>query len=447
MLGEQAIEALRAAVAVSPGNIPLRLHLAQSLLSLGRGEESELEFKAVLTLDPGNSAALLGLTRSCWQQRKTSQAIVVIENLLKQGNTTPEALLLYSRLLLAEGRVPSALQHYKQAVELDPESADPELAAQLGYRPEERQSEYVEGRVRAAADELGSSEGFTMERPDVTFADVGGMDEVKEEIALKIIYPLQHPELYQAYGKKAGGGILLYGPPGCGKTFLARATAGEIASSFLTTGIQDVLDMWIGNSERNIHAIFEQARASRPCVLFFDEVDALGAKRSDFRQGAGRSMINQFLMELDGVNTDNSGVLILAATNAPWHVDSAFRRPGRFDRVIFVPPPDASARQQILQLQCRGKPQRDLDFAKVAGKTEGLSGADLKSLVDRAVEDKLRTAMKAGGLKPLETADLLQAAKSFKPSVREWFATAKNYALYSNQDGSYDEVLKYLKIK
>jgi SpoVK/Ycf46/Vps4 family AAA+-type ATPase len=181
--------------------------------------------------------------------------------------------------------------------------------------------------------------------------------------------------------------------------------------------------------------------------LFFDEVDALGAKRSDFRQGAGRSMINQFLMELDGVNTDNSGVLILAATNAPWHVDSAFRRPGRFDRVIFVPPPDASARQQILQLQCRGKPQRDLDFAKVAGKTEGLSGADLKSLDDRAVEDKLRTAMKAGGLKPLETADLLQAAKSFKPSVREWFATAKNYALYSNQDGSYDEVLKYLKIK
>jgi SpoVK/Ycf46/Vps4 family AAA+-type ATPase len=228
---------------------------------------------------------------------------------------------------------------------------------------------------------------------------------------------------------------------------LARATAGEIASSFLTIGIQDVLDMWIGNSERNIHAIFEQARASRPCVLFFDEVDALGAKRSDFRQGAGRSMINQFLMELDGVNTDNSGVLILAATNAPWHVDSAFRRPGRFDRVIFVPPPDASARQQILQLQCRGKPQRDLDFAKVAGKTEGLSGADLKSLVDRAVEDKLRTAMKSGGLKPLETADLLQAAKSFKPSVREWFATAKNYALYSNQDGSYDEVLKYLKIK
>lgn len=447
MLGEQAIEALRAAVAVSPENIPLRLHLAQSLLSLGRGGESELEFKAVLAIAPGNSDALLGLTRSCWQQRKTSQAIVVIENLLKQGNTTPEALLLYARLLFAEGRVPSALQHYKQAVELDPESADPELATQLGYLPEEPQSELVEGRRRAAAEDLSSSGGFNMERPDVTFADVGGMDEVKEEIALKIIYPLQHPELYQAYGKKAGGGILLYGPPGCGKTFLARATAGEIASSFLTIGIQDVLDMWIGNSERNIHAIFEQARASRPCVLFFDEVDALGAKRSDFRQGAGRSMINQFLMELDGVNTDNSGVLILAATNAPWHVDSAFRRPGRFDRVIFVPPPDASARQQILQLQCRGKPQRELDFAKVAGKTEGLSGADLKSLVDRAIEDKLRTAMKAGGLKPLETADLLQAAKSFKPSVREWFTTARNYALYSNQDGSYDEVLKYLKIK
>ena len=117
------------------------------------------------------------------------------------------------------------------------------------------------------------------ERPKTTFDDVGGMERVKEEIRLKIILPLQQPELYKAYGKPIGGGILMYGPPGCGKTHLARATAGEIEAAFLSVGINDVLDMWIGNSERNLHELFEQARRARPCVLFFDEVDALGASR------------------------------------------------------------------------------------------------------------------------------------------------------------------------
>ena len=170
---------------------------------------------------------------------------------------------------------------------------------------------------------------------------------LKEEIRLKIIYPLQHADLYAAYGKSAGGGILMYGPPGCGKTHLARATAGEIKAGFLSVGINDVLDMWIGNSERNLHEMFEQARQNKPCVLFFDEVDALGASRSDMRASAGRHLINQFLSEMDGVQSANEGVLVLAATNAPWHLDPAFRRPGRFDRVLFVPPPDRPAQPRF----------------------------------------------------------------------------------------------------
>src|SRR5207253_50493 len=143
------------------------------------------------------------------------------------------------------------------------------------------------------------------------FKDVGGMDTLKDEIRMKIIHPLEHPELYQAYGKTVGGGILMYGPPGCGKTHLARATAGEVRAGFLAVGINDVLDMWIGQSERNLHELFERARANRPCVLFFDEVDALGASRSDLRQSGGRHQINQFLAELDGIKSSNEGVLIL----------------------------------------------------------------------------------------------------------------------------------------
>jgi transitional endoplasmic reticulum ATPase len=270
------------------------------------------------------------------------------------------------------------------------------------------------------------------------------MDALKEEIRLKIIYPLTHLEMFKAYGKSVGGGILMYGPPGCGKTHLARATAGEVKAGFIAVGIHDVLDMWIGNSERNLHGIFDQARRNAPCVLFFDEVDALGASRSDMKTSAGRHLINQFLAELDGVKASNDGVLILGATNAPWHLDSAFRRPGRFDRILFVPPPDAPARAAILRLLLRGKPVEDIDYETVARKCDGFSGADLKAVVDLTIETKLKAAMKSGVPSPIRTKDLLAALG--KPTTREWFATAKNYALYSNQGGAYDDILKYLKL-
>jgi SpoVK/Ycf46/Vps4 family AAA+-type ATPase len=275
---------------------------------------------------------------------------------------------------------------------------------------------------------------------------VGGMDALKEEIRLKIIHPLTHPELYKAYGKPIGGGILMYGPPGCGKTHLARATAGEISAAFVAVGINDVLDMWIGSSEKNLHALFEQARRNRPCVLFFDEVDALAASRSDMKHGHGRHVINQFLSELDGVQSSNDGLLILAATNAPWHLDPAFRRPGRFDRILFVPPPDQTARAQILRVLIKGKPVADIDYDHIAKKTDAFSGADLKALIDQTIEAKLRDAMRDGVPKPIATKDLMAAIPTVRPSTREWFSTARNYALYANQGGAYDEVLKYMKL-
>ena len=148
------------------------------------------------------------------------------------------------------------------------------------------------------------------ERPTVKFADVGGMSALKEEIRMKIIYPLQNVELFRQYGKKTGGGVLLYGPPGCGKTLLSRATAGEINATFISIGIHQVLDMWLGNSEKNLHKIFELARQNTPSILFFDEVDALASDRATMKQSAGRNVINQFLAEMDGaIESDNEGIL------------------------------------------------------------------------------------------------------------------------------------------
>jgi SpoVK/Ycf46/Vps4 family AAA+-type ATPase len=196
-----------------------------------------------------------------------------------------------------------------------------------------------------------------------------------------------------------------------------------------------------------LHEIFELARVNTPCVLFIDEIDALGASRSDMKQSSGRHLINQFLQELDGIDSANEGVLIIGATNTPWNLDGAFRRPGRFDRIIFIPPPDMVTRQSILKLKLKGKPVGTIDSETIAKKTEGYSGADIDAIIDIAVEKKLEDSFKDGFPKPLETNDLISALKKHKPSTQEWFATAKNFATFANESGLYDDILTFLKVK
>jgi len=413
MDNDPRIRALAKAVAQSPEDNELRALLAETLLDAGRPADAEREFKEALKREPGRSDLTLGLVRVLCATGRQESAVKVLDGHVELQEPSAELLLEHARLLLALDRADEAAQQYERAVADDPGLADPFLARRLGAQGPAGSS-IAGGRVRQAAGDVpggpGDDEPVEAERPKITFADVGGMEGVKQEVRLKIIHPLEKPELYRAYGKPVGGGILMYGPPGCGKTHIARATAGEVDSTFLAVGIHDVLEMWIGQSERNLHAIFEQARRSTPAILFFDEVDALGANRADMRGGAGRHVINQFLAELDGAQSSNDGVLVLAATNAPWHLDSAFRRPGRFDRVIFVPPPDLKARARILEILVLGRPVGEIDSEKVARRTEHFSGADLKAVVDVAIEGKLAEAIESGEPKPLSTRDLLAAA-------------------------------------
>lgn len=429
------IETLRQAVFLSPENAPLRRHLGDLLSAAGRHEEAVEEYREALALDPSDELRL-SLARAFLSLGRTGEAAVLVDVVLEDGPSAA-ALALRSRLLLNEGDLDGARDAYRQAVAVDVELADPELADLL-VAPEDA-ADRIEPEPSTP-----SAEANDRDRTVITFADVGGMEDVKEQIRLKIIHPFQHPELYAAYGKRAGGGVLLYGAPGCGKTHIARATAGELGSSFLWIGLEDVLSMVFAESEQNLHELFEQARRSAPCVVFFDEVDALGARRSDLRTSPGRQLINQFLAELDGVATENEGILFLAATNAPWHVDDAFRRPGRFDRVVFVPPPDRDARREVLRIHLEGRLQEEIDLTRLADRTKEYSGADLQSIVDVAVEAKLASAMRDGVPRPLTTDDLLAAARKRKPTTAEWFQTARNYALHANQAGSYDAVLEYL---
>jgi len=434
-MDNQAIENLREALRLSPHNIPLKQMVAEALLAVGRWDEAEQEYAELLAISEEDSYKL-ALAKIFFARSEYSKCNVLLEALLSGSSEDIEALLLHAKALLREQQPEAAREVYLKVLEREPGFMDEELDQAL--------------RLAAGTDDLLDGildDDDFLFKPDINFDHVGGMEGVKKEIDLKIIKPLQHPELYKAYGKKTGGGILLYGPPGCGKTFIARATAGQINNLFLNVGLEDILDMWIGNSEKNLHHIFETARDNKPCVLFIDEIDALGASRNDMRHSAGRQLINQFLMELDGVEYSNDGILVLGATNAPWHLDAAFRRPGRFDRIIFVPPPDDAARQSIFRLKLNDKPMENIDFQQLAKKTEHFSGADIEAVIDMAVEEKLTEAFVSGKIQPLRTKDLLTAVAKHKPSTLDWLATAKNHALFANSSGLYDEVLTYLKIK
>ncbi len=458
LLAVMEVNALKAALAASPDNVPLLLLVAKAHEDRFELDEARACLDRVVALQPDHGEALVGISRLLDLAGESSEAMVRLEALCGKQPMLAPAWLLRGRIALDEGDARAAWEFYDRAVDIDRSVADDDLLAAITHAGG--------GRKRSAITSMGPDEieeGFPLGRmdavtahdlnlefrlkADIRFSDVGGMEKVKNDIRMKIIHPLRNPELFEVYGKKAGGGVLMYGPPGCGKTLLARATAGEIEASFFSVGLHQVLDMYLGESEAKLHKIFELARKAAPAVLFFDEIDALAADRRDLRQSAGRSLINQFLAELDGAQADNEGLLILGATNAPWHVDGAFLRPGRFDRLFFVPPPDAEARREIAEIHARGKPLTGFRPEDLAKRTEGFSGADMRAVFDQATEQALGEAMRKGEVVPVSGKMLAKAAKEVKPSTRKWFESAKNYALYANQSGLYDDVLSYLGLK
>ncbi len=468
------IESLKQALAVSPDNIPLLLLLADAQMEEFHLEEARETLERVVTKDPRHPEAKTRIARLLDLNGKSSEAILRVEQVCAESPDYGPAWILRSTLALNEGEATLAREYYERAIAIDPAHGDEVLRrriTQVGGRsgrsaPNSGEPSILSAGDQAAAfrdadfpgDELDDFEeiGATGEideldlefssAADLSFAQVGGMEAVKEDIRMKILYPMENPDLFKAYGKTAGGGVLLYGPPGCGKTLISRATAGEIRAKFISVGLHQILDMWIGKSEEKLHEIFELARRRAPAVLFFDEVDALAADRKDMRTSAGRTLINQFLAEMDGTQAKNEGVLVLGATNAPWHLDSAFLRPGRFDRLVFVPPPDEPARAEIIRIMSQDKPVAGVDPEGLARKLKDFSGADIKAVFDQAVEESLTQAMKSGKVVPVTQKQLAKAAKSVKPSTRKWFESAKNYALYANQSGFYDDVLQYLGI-
>jgi len=278
----------------------------------------------------------------------------------------------------------------------------------------------------------GADKHLTDFRPmppgDVTMASVVGLDEVKRQVRLKVIYPLEKPELFRQYRGSAGGGILLYGPPGTGKTMIAKAIAGEVKAPFFNVKPSDIMAPLVGVAERNVARLFGTLREAGRAVVFFDELDALLPARGE---GGGDSgvmgrLVPQFLQELQGVTTKGGDVtdkflLVLGATNVPWAIDPAVMRPGRFDELIYIPLPDLPARRLLFEMYTRDRPLGErIDFDILASRSEGLSGADIRDVCDTTSERVLERAIDAGGdVLPIEQADLEDALRKARRSVRD----------------------------
>ena len=227
--------------------------------------------------------------------------------------------------------------------------------------------------------------------PNVKWEDIGGLEEVKEELKMAVEWPLKYPELFKAAGARQPKGILLYGPPGTGKTLLAKAVANESEANFISVKGPEIMSKWVGESEKAIREIFRKARQAAPAVVFFDEIDAIAPIRGrGFDSGVTERVISQLLTEIDGLE-ELRKVVVIAATNRPDLVDPALLRPGRFDRLIYVPPPDYKARVEIFKIHTRDKPlAKDVDLEELAKRTEGYTGADIASLVNTAALIALR---------------------------------------------------------
>ena len=306
---------------------------------------------------------------------------------------------------------------------------------------------FVQGREAELNEgtDPGGEDMWDVEASTLTLADVGGMQAVKDRLNMAFLAPLRNPEMRRLYGKSLKGGLMLYGPPGCGKTYIARALAGEMGASFVSITLTDILDQFIGNSEANLHSLFETARAHAPVVLFLDEIDAIGQKRSQASSSGWRGVTNQLLTEMDGIDSGNEGVFILAATNVPWDVDPALRRPGRFDRSVAVLPPDEPARQSILRHHLGSRPVEGIDLAHLARQTNGFTGADLAHLADSAVEYAMMDSMRTGTVRMVTMKDFKRALRQVRPSAGPWFSTARNIVAYGNRDGQYDDLAAYMR--
>lgn len=317
--------------------------------------------------------------------------------------------------LAESAKSPEARRHHEEiARELVDLAKDCERLKKSGPRPRARIKE--KSGEDAGAD---ASDWIVRDKPDIGFDDIAGLDDVKQEIRLKMIYPFTHPELAQRYGISVGGGILLYGPPGTGKTMMAKAIAKEIDATFYVVSPAQVMSKWVGEAEQNIRKLFEAAKAEPQAVIFIDEIEALVPRRKSDSSTVMARVVPQILQELEGFDrTGRRALLLIGATNRPWLLDEAILRPGRFDTRVLIDLPDAPARFKLLEIHLGNRPvAEDVDFGVLCDRLDGYSGADIKNIAQQAAAIPFLEGVAGGQPRPIAMKDLMAVIEAVQPSV------------------------------
>jgi len=276
--------------------------------------------------------------------------------------------------------------------------------------------------AREREDDSGkdASDWIVREKPPFGFDDIAGLEDVKEDIRLKMIYPFRHAELAQRYGIGVGGGLLLYGPPGTGKTMIAKAVAHELDATFFVISPAQVMSKWVGEAEQNVQKLFQAAKAEPLSVIFIDEVEALVPRRQDGGSTVMQRVVPQILQELEGFDRKaDRALLFVGATNKPWLLDEAMLRPGRLDTKVYVGLPDGPARYKLLEIYLGERPlAEDVDFGKLCDLLDGYSGADVKGIAQQAAAIPFTEAVGGAEARPIAMKDILKVIEANPPSVK-----------------------------
>lgn len=380
--------------------------------------------KVMLARDPSNALAwfLLGLEYA--EKGKRNEALHAFTQALSYGDEEFRQKIIHERSEVLE-ETP-----LKKAI------ADTDFFLAYHSIP----AVVAEGGPASVADEEGREE-----RP-VFLAAIGGMEEMKRGIESKVIQPFLSMGQAGIFRKKGGvSSVLLYGPPGCGKSLVAKAIAGEIHAPFMQLPMSESLSPYKGVQDEHVKALFKRAREQMPALLFFDELDALSNIRGKASSLMLRRVIDQILWEVDQVKANAEKIMIVGATSMPWDVDPSCKRPGRFDKMIFVSPPDQKGREAIFRSKLAGRPSEPLDYSQLAAWTNLYSASDIEYVVELATEQVLHDILTKGVERPIQMSDLRESIAASRSTTIEWLRTMKSYLQYANEDGQYDDAECYIR--
>lgn len=423
-------------IKLNPKEADTLMTRAEVLLSQDMEELALRDIDLYLRSKPDDTKALMLKAEILSSIDQTSEALEIINTLMEKIKDEEKSDFLLKRAYIYRdlGLSTQAMADIDTVLSKEPENPKAKILSEemfFQFGSENNDDEVYSSFVKGDAKSMLAEQ----ETVNIRFSDIGDLTEAKEAVREALEYPLKYPELSVKYGRTAGGGVLLFGPPGCGKTMLAKAAATECDVKFYNVNLATVLDKWVGNSEKAISMIFKTARKNSPAIIFFDELDSIGASRQGLQAGWERKLISQLLVELDGIQGNPEKVMVLGATNNPWSIDMALRRAGRFGRPIYIPPPDKVAREEILKLYANKIEMIDqnIDYQHLAAITEHHSADSLRQLVLDAASIPWKKAIKGDQQLCITQADFELALKKRPADLAEWLKLLSQYEEFAKQ--------------